>query len=420
MSGLLLVVAAVLWALAVRLKDARLDLGAVGTHAVAALGLLATRGAYGWAPALVTATLLPGALAVTLWRDGPVRGALRLPSAALGAAIALWSLTHPGAATLAFTAWTVPHVVLSILGLGAAAGAALLAVARLRGRALGLLVAAAVVTALPLASERAREVVVKGEDGATVAVTVHAGEGDPGAMRTVPARLALPLESPLRALAVALVLAALGMTLFRRAAGLTARFAWVEKAMLAALAAHALLLASALLPRTIGDDSAAVAKAAEATVTPETAGDEYAEATGLPTPPYRGGPSSPAAPLPLALLGLALALAAVAKPPETPEPLERAEGRLAGGALGLLAAAMVTGLVWSNFAWGGPALADPKLYATGVALGLYGLYFYVQAELPHAPRAPSWIALLAFAVLLLSLLGPDLGLTAPTLHHFGA
>lgn len=85
-----------------------------------------------------------------------------------------------------------------------------------------------------------------------------------------------------------------------------------------------------------------------------------------------------------------------------------------------LSLTIATGIAWSNISWGGAIIADPKLYAALAALTCLALYLIaVQPERKPGAMA-GWFILAAFLVLLISMIGPELGWTAPSLHHFGA
>ena len=416
MSALILMAAAVLWGLSER-RGGGLDRIAIAAHGAGALAVLVARGDLppaGWVASAVVAGWLPGLLAL---RPG-FAPALRVPMAVIAAFGAAVALAPSGPGVRFWTAWAIPHIV---------AGAAAVALRRLRGQATPLLLLAAILTAVPLAGPRASAVHVY-HDGAAAYVTGQVGLGrrEGGAVRTLPARVALPGERPVRLAALLVLAAAAALGFVRRRAGLRAMRA-ARLAAVAAVAIHALMLVTAMVPRDLGVEADDLVSVAQATLQLEAEGAENATRIKPPAGPYRGGPGAPAIPLALALLAAGLALAAAAPAPgDDPESAGAArteailEGRLAMAATVLLAIAAATGMVWSNLVWGGPAVGDPKIFALVAALLIYGAYFSVQGALPRLGRVPSWLAVLALGVLLLSMLGAELGWTAPSLHDFGA
>ncbi|MFT7623082.1 MAG: hypothetical protein ACI9WU_002259 [Myxococcota bacterium] len=423
MSALILLVAAVAWVLAARKTDDAPSVRiAVALQAAGTVLMLFVRGDLppaGWASAATCAALLP-ALAIAFRPTHAAAVALRMPMAVLTAMAAVWAATAPGPGVVGWTNWSIPHIVLSILAFGAAATAMLLGAHGLRGRAIGLTLAALVLTAAPLVGERAAAVhgYVDGAP-ATLKVELQDPAGGTGVIRHLPARVSLPLEQPLRALATLAILAILGSYIVRWTAGLTVHHPTLARIALGAAALHAALLLSAAVPRDLGVAEADIRAPAEATVTREAPYGQIGHAISVP-PALSGGPAAPALPLTLALASVGLLLLAAATPGERTRELDVLEGRAVILSTLLLAGAALTGMLWSNYVWGGPALPDPRIYATIVVLGLQALYFVVQSALPDSPRAPSWIAVLAFAVMVLTMLGPDLGWLAPTLHAFGA
>ncbi len=423
MSTLILFAAAAVWFAAHQQRQSGLIRVAAGIQIAGAVLMLVTRGTLlptGWAGAAVLATCIPAALLA--WRPKlPITTQVVPSQAVLALIAAVWSATLAGPDLVGWAGWAIPHVLLAVLGVGAAAAVALLALIRLRGQAIGLLAGALLITALPLAGTKASAVTVYADgEPATVSVALADPAGAQGAQITLPARAALPGEGPLRMLAVLVLAIALMTAIVRRVAHTTPTHRWTERAALVGVGLHVLLLFSAAIPRDLGVTADDLTAQASATVQRDGQLGERAGDIKTPDGPYNGGPAAPALPLTLALTALGLCFVAHRPPAEHSPQRDALEGRLALMATLLLAAAAATGMVWSNFVWGGPALADPKLYAMIVVLGLYGLYFLAQRDLPGSTDTPSWLALAAFAVLMLSMLGPELGWIAPTLHHFGA
>ena len=131
-----------------------------------------------------------------------------------------------------------------------------------------------------------------------------------------------------------------------------------------------------------------------------------------------GGLGAAAAPLLLGLFSLLLVAFAGAKPEVTADSDAISARRLSLLA-GLLGATVLTGFGVSHYHWGGFIVADPKLFFCLIALGLCALHSFVLSSLPHWERTPDLLGLLVFVVLAWSLVGPELGWTAPTLHRFG-
>lgn len=398
-------------------KSGALLAGAAGMQALATLTVVVGRGDLppaGWASVLALAALVSGALVFGLKRAeyAPAQGVLTLLAAACAAApqgpgVAMWS------------GWAIPHIVLASLALGAAGFAAVISVSQLRGRVIGLTALALVITALPYFSERSASVAVANPGGpATVKVELTDPAGDQGLVVSLIARAALPGERPLRALVILAMLAALGLAIGRRSARLVPHHALIGYAVMGICALHVLWLSSSLIGRDLGVDEAALEQLAAQTVDRSGAFHETAIATA-PQGPYTGHAGAPYLPLSLGLVSLGLLACGWWRPPETDPSDNGLESRAVAAATILLAGAAATGMVWSNFNWGGRVIPDPKLFASLVVLVLYGVYFTLATGSLRAQRAPSWIALGAFFVLLLSMMGPELGWTAPTLHHFG-
>ncbi len=430
MSALILIAAAAVWATA---KDGTRVRIAAGLQTLGVVVTLALRGDVppaGWASVAVIASWLP-ALLMAARPAHLVALPLARPQAVLTAIAAVWAATAPGPGVAGWTPWAWPHIVLATLGLSAAFAVGLLALRRLRGAVIGPLICALALTALPLATPKAAW--VHGyHDGAPA--TIHTELADPnggtGIVRDLPARVPLPLERPLRAAAALAILLTLMAAIVRWAADRPPVWPPIRTLTLALVGLHAALLVSAAVPRDLGVDRPAIEAAATETIAREAI---YGQSAGTIVAPdtLEGGLGAPALPLSLALAALGLLALTLSPAPSalspdksqrviTGEPAHPIEGRFVGLAVLLLAGAAVTGMAWSNFVWGGPAVPDPRLYATIVVLGLYTLYFMVAEAFPNQPRATAWVALAALAVLLLTMVGPELGWLAPTLHHFGA
>jgi hypothetical protein len=303
--------------------------------------------------------------------------------------------------------------------MGAALGASILALHRLRGFTVSLLAAAIVITALPLAGPRASTVFLY-QDSAPAFVDAHIvpGTGDVGVTRRLQARAPLPGEAPLRQAAVLSLLVLMAAALIRRFSQRDAVNGIWSRIALIVLGAHALLLGSSMLPRVLLSSSDPVAETTQSILDLELSGGERVLEITIAAAPLTGGPGAPSNTLPLALIAFGLVLAAVVPATSRGKYLDL-EDRVVRLATALLACTIATGMGWSNFSWGGPVVADPKLFASLAALGAYGLYFLARSH--SSVRAVSAVlGLLAFAILLFSMLGPELGWTAPSLHYFGA
>jgi ABC-type transport system involved in cytochrome c biogenesis permease subunit len=297
---------------------------------------------------------------------------------------------------------------------------ALLALHHLRGRGTGLLLLAIVITLLPLFGPRAATVALY-QDGeiAKVTASISSGEGDVGVTRVLTARAPLPWDKPLRQTCLAALFLLLSLTLLRRFSGREATQNWPHWVVITLMVVHALALVGSTTARTIAKDKEAVVKVAHNTLSLELAHGEEVKRIDVNEGEFTGGRGSPANTLPLTLLALGLVLAAVFPLPKesTLHPLER---KIVSGAIVALSLTIATGIAWSNISWGGAIIADPKLYAALAALACLALYLVaVQPERKPGAMA-GWFILAAFLVLLISMIGPELGWTAPSLHHFGA
>ena len=423
MSALALLAAAVAWVAAYRSRDALVARGAGALHLSAAILTVVLRGMTGWASILVLATSAPALLRFSGDDEGPPRiHSLALAVlAALGAACAA---AAPGPGVTLWMVWGIPHIALATLGVAAALIGGVLALHRLRGRAVPLLLLALVLTALPLVGDRASAVsVYSAGEPATVQVELADPVGDQGVLRVLPARAPLPLERPLRWAVTLLLLAGLAFSGARAVADRSAspHPRWLVAVAIGAVSLHVLLLLSAMIPRELGVEPADLEAIASRTIALEAFGSERAGPMKLPAGPLTGGLGAPALPLTLALAALGLTLAAFLRPKHPPGPATRTlEARAVWiGALFLLGA-LSTGMAWSNFSWGALVVADPKLFALVIVLGLYVLYTFWIFVVPQQHDTASWLALAAALVLGWSMLGPDLGWVAPTLHSFGA
>ncbi len=421
MSVLILFAGAVLWGLAARVAQGRFARIASIVQVVGTLSVVISRGDFppaGWSSFAVLAVLLPGVWLGVRQTAKPTP-ILYAGQAALTAGAACWAGLAPGAGVAVWAGWAIPHILLATAGFGATAIAALLALRQLQGRPIGLLLGAMLITALPLTGERASTVRAYHEgEPITVHATIDNSAGAQGLVRTLPGRVHLPGERPLRELACGVLFLALAASIVCQVSsrGTRMRHALTLLAV-AALTAHILLLASSLFPRQLGVDRSALEEAAHATLEPELYRSQHVASFQLPPEPYTGGSGAPGVPLPLAMAALTLAVFALRT--RASERAGLLEQRVCSVALLALLGTAATGLVWASYAWGGPTVTDPKLYAVIVAGGLLGVSRLAAASDTMDSALSSWLVLASFAVLLLSMIGPEVGWTAPTLHHFG-
>jgi len=426
MTTIILALATLLWVIAWIKDKAHLTRAAVLVHCsgvVIALVLRNDLPPSGWVSAALLLGLIP-TLAALFMPQHPIVKSLR-PLFALSAAISTAIVGAPaGPGVVIWSPWAIPHIILSIAATAAAAAGAMLALHHLAGKKVGLLSVAIVLTALPLFHPRATAVIAH-QDGEPLSVSaaIVNPDGDAGVQRILPAQIQLPQERTARWIALFALLGLLGWAVVYRENSPQVSERRVHALALLILGLHMGLLASALTSRTIGDESTAKAEivaAAEATLQLEARGGEYAANVRVANPPYTGGPGAVPIVLTLALIVMGLTVQAIRDPVDLATNGHlRTEARIVATALVLLTGALVTGMLWSNFAWGTAVVADPKLFAAAIAMGLYGLYFFCQQWLSQHQSVPSVLAALAFGVILLSMIGPEIGWTAPSLHHFG-
>ncbi len=455
-ASVILVAAAVAWAYAWCVDRPGHSRIAAGVHLTGAALMVALRGDQaldGWAAIGVMSLALPSLLPL-LQPSVAVSGLLRLPLAIGALVSAAWACSEPGVGVSSWVPWSIPHIVLATLGMAAAAFAALIASVSLRNRTAPLLLLAILITAIPLIGPRAST--VRGyADGEPKLVQVDLVDpsGSQGIVRTLPARASIPWERELRQLTVFVLLLLVAFEVVRRRASASGvddpspfRLRVVRPLGLGVVGLHCLLILSSGLPRNLASD---VEEVAIDTIRLEASSIEVPrvqpDRSELPSDDssadlfavsnralsddrpalsrqLSGGPGSPAVLFPLSLLALALVGLAFSKAPTLAEREAAGVWELRGVSLStlFLAGAVFTGLLWSNHHWGAVVVPDPKLFAVLVALLLYAAYFVSERSRAEASNAPSWLALLAFILLLLSMLGPELGWIAPSLHAFGA
>lgn len=421
MTVLLLLVAGALWLTAHLKSRPELVRIAAGVQLAGAAATMVLRGDLlpaGWATVFVLAAALP-AIAIAARPNAKWALSLLPAQGVLTLLAAVWSAAAPGNGVPQWTGWAIPHITLSVAGISAAVVAGMFALSRLQGATIGLLSAALLITAAPLNSDKAGAVVLySGGEVAQGTVELATPVGGVGAVITRNATADLPGERPLRWAGVIALLIALSVAVVRWANDAPPGDPGIGLLAAAALAVHLVWVASAMLPRDLGVDRADVEERLRANVLRSATTSESAGAVTLPEGPLTGGPGAPAAPLGLALV--ALTLTVLAFRPEADDAANPGwEPRAVALAVVLLAGAAATGMVWSNYSWGGPTIPDPKLYAMLGAMTLYGAYFAARGANAGA-RTTSWLALLAVTLLVLSMIGADLGWTAPSLHDFGA
>ncbi|MFT5430815.1 MAG: hypothetical protein ACI9OJ_001493, partial [Myxococcota bacterium] len=188
MTLLLLAIAAGLWMWAEKTGNEQHRRIAALSHVVVAVGAAFLRGDVppaGWAGALVLASIIP-AIGVALRPGGTLATVITAPMGMLTLAIAVWSAAAPGPGVAMWTGWAGLHLTFAIAGVGAALAAALVALRRLQGRRLGLLVAACVVTLAPLTNDVAQTVqVYSNGEPASIAAPILDPGGDQGVVRTL-------------------------------------------------------------------------------------------------------------------------------------------------------------------------------------------------------------------------------------------
>jgi hypothetical protein len=421
MSLILLLASTALWILSAQGKPhSRARIASV-VQTVGVIVLLFSRNDLppsGWVSLAQLGALLPGLWLA--WKAAVhTESSLYVGQAALTFGTACWAGLAPGAGVIIWPGWAIPHIALAVIGFGTTALAALFALHLLQGRRTGLLLAAVLLTALPLLGPRASAVQVYYDgDPVTADCTIENAAGAQGIVRTVSARAKLPWERPLRLAACAVLLLAFAVSIVcstaKRGAHIERLLIWLA---VAGLSAHVLLLSSSLFPRGLGIGVEQIEEHTIATLTPELHQSQSVGAIELPTGPFTGGPGSPGIPLPIAGFALALTILAL-RPASTAVPGLREQRASTVAILALLGTA-ATGLLWASYAWGGPSLSDPKLFAVVVASGLLGVSRLAASDAHNGSKLSSWLVLLSFGVLLLSMLGPETGWIAPTLHHFG-
>jgi hypothetical protein len=425
MSALILIASAILWAVAHTKSSEKLSRGAAVVQLLGFLVTLVERSDLppaGWASVGVAMMTLPTLVAIVRPGHAFVT-AMRAPFVICALCAAVWSvaIAGPGVPTWdGAMIWPELHIIVAIIAMGALTAVALLALHHLRGRLIGLLLAALVITLLPLFGPKAATVALY-QDGevAIVVARISSGEGDVGITRELVARAPLPGDEWIRYACLSALFLALSMALLQHFSGRKSQRNWVHWLAITTVSVQVLALFGSATQRPIFDDKERVVEVARNTLILELAHGESVSKVTVADGPFTGGRGSPANTLPLALMALGSVLAAVF--PRRGEsvlgPLER---QMVYGAILALSLTIATGIAWSNISWGGPIIGDPKLYAALVAL--LCLFLYLQVAAPGKARSPSasWFILAAFFVLLLSMLGPELGWTTPSLHHFGA
>jgi hypothetical protein len=392
-----------------------------------------------WPGLLVTATGIPGLL--ILLNPKKFTRIIGIPQAALAFAAAVWvgatsstlgldsstgyttvaNLGHP----VTLNTLRIFHVATAVLATGAILAATIIALYRLRGKPVGLLLVALILTSLPMTSSKATSLqVYKDGEPLAVQVQVNSTDGSQGILRTLNARAELPWEWPIRCTAICLILIAFLRALVVKLSGGEYRRTLIDLAMVASVAVHAGVLLTNMYPLPTGWTKQDVMDVATNTVSLEIKGTEYIAEVTVDKPPYQTGPGSPVNTLPLALFALVLVITACKKPKDAVETdtvntiTIVSEKRMASLSLLLLALTAVTGILWSDFQWGSPVVYDPKIYAMVLLLALNALYFLAFRFRPPQSALPSWIIVMICGLLLFSILGPEMGWTAPTLHHF--
>lgn len=389
------------------------------TALVAAGVTLALRGDLppaGWASMLVLAAALVELLIVGLAAD--VSPTVRAGGLLVAAAAAL---TVPGPGVIGWCGWAWPHVLASLSALallGLAGAIASTAVAR---QPLVHAAVALVLLGLPLLdAERGAAVHASTADGpATALVEFRDPETGHGHSVSAPALTPAAGARSARWLATGLALLALLSAAAWSAAGRTVRTGPVRLVLAVAGGIALAPLLWALVPRVIDSDGSATVDLMTALARRAATLGEVPKLT-LPEGPLTGGLGASGALLVWSLV-CAWFCAAPLATSDVPAPAASRPLLRFAMALGLLSLSLAgaTGIIWSNFAWGGPVLPDPRLYGHVAVMGLSVTFFLARTAVPAASVVPSLLALGAWVALLATMLGPELGWLSPTLHRFG-
>jgi hypothetical protein len=427
LPSLLLLGALVLWVLSARNASTNVIWFAVLIHGTAALLLVfgpARLTPLCWAGTAIWASWVSGLL-IALFARNQLGKSICISQAVLTLIASIWALSSaPQEAFAVHSWWIVPHVALAVLWVAIMLVATMIAFYRLRGHRVGFLLLAIGITVVPLLVPRASWVTVH-QDGEAVMVEARMDDsaGAQGLHRQIPARVSLPYEPLFRQSALFALILGFVVALLRKVARSQAQGAGaLGLVVVLIVGVHTTYLASSVFPRPIDVSQDEISNIALQTLKREAKGTEYPTVLTVSAPPYQGGSGSPS-PITWSVFALAMVcLAYVRRDPESasvqPGRLERLEARFATAAMFVLIVLVGTGAMWSDDVWGAPLIADPKVFASLLLMGLYVLYWLTQRYIPNRVDAPSWIIVGAFVVLLFSMTGPDLGLIVPTLHHF--
>ncbi len=319
--------------------------------------------------------------------------------------------------------WAIPHVGMAVLWFTSVIIGSCIALVRLRGRRVGLLFVALVFSLIPMISPYSSMVQLHQDNQPLmVEATLHDSAGDTAIVRRIPALGVLPYAGPFRHLALGAILVGLAIAFVRKKAGRETNSGAVGLVIVGLVAMHTVLLSTALFPRNLEESHRDVIETARDRLLMEATTTEDVMNVVVASPPYSGGFGS-YAPVVLSALSLLFVFLAYGRR-DSPlyrlpsNVMERLEARVVAFGVCFWGLMFLTGCYWSDMVWGSFLIHDPKVYAQIIAGGLYILYFMVQRFMPSHADGPSWLLLALLLLSILSIMGPQLGLTAPTLHHY--